>query len=175
MGDPIHTSLQPCTRLPACGSARPWDRAGASRSVCLLLGLCSAPHPGATTCNPIADKLHLKNWKWGNVRNPARRWDAAEDPPSCLHMSVPCLKTKDNLLPPPHSAAHLLLSMFLCGSPHCSPNKQQDHLWSASWRPPDGFPLLSSGGSSQKQAPKHVSLLGHLRLSREVSGHDETS
>lgn len=28
--------------------------------VCLLLGLCSAPRPGAVTHNPIADLLHLK-------------------------------------------------------------------------------------------------------------------
>ena len=60
MGDPIRTSLQPCTQLPAHTLARPWDGAGASRSVCLLLGLCSAPRPGGVTCNPIADQSHLK-------------------------------------------------------------------------------------------------------------------
>lgn len=56
---------RPRVPSPARGVAGSWDGAGASRSDCLLLGLCSAPPPGATTHNPIADQLHLKSfWAW---------------------------------------------------------------------------------------------------------------
>lgn len=95
-------------------------------------------------------------------------------PPSCLQMSVPCLETINNLLPPARSAAHLLHSVFLCGSPRRSLN-EQDHLWSAPSRPPGGFPPPFLRGKFPETSPKMCHTWGHLLLSGEVSGRDETS
>lgn len=81
-------------------------------------------------------------------------------PPTTPKYLFPASKSLIISLPHHVVLPNLFLSVFLCGSPHCSLNKQRDHLWSASWRPLYGFPLLSSGGISQNSTPKHVSPLG---------------
>lgn len=168
MGDPTCTSSSPSLPVALPGPALGW-----SRSVVLFFfaarSLLCSPSWGPRLATPLQTSCTLSPFglesEMGQYQNSARRWDAAEDPPSCLQMSVPCLKTI-SLLPPPRSAAHLLHSMFLCGSPHCSLNKHQDHLWSAPSGPPGGFPPPFLRGKFPQTSPKTRHTWGHLLLSK---------